>query len=174
MISIISGTNRPLSNSMIVANTYKNLLEQQGEDAQVLNLEELPSEFMYSASYGKKDNRFEAIVQQFVTGASKFIFVVPEYNGSFPGVLKSFLDCISPKLWHDKKSAIIGLSAGRAGNLRGMDHLTGILHYLQVEVYSKKPKLSQFDKLADLEKRTITDEETLALIEKHISKFLKF
>ncbi len=174
MISIISGTNRPLSNSLIVAETYLSLCKLKGIEAQLLNLEDLPQDFAYSAAYGAKNQAFEAIVQHYVAGAEKFIFVVPEYNGSFPGVLKCFFDCISPKLWHNKKSALVGLSAGRAGNLRGMEDLTGILHYLQVEVLSKKPKLSQFEHATDLEDRNIVDKDTLEMLGLHLDKFIKF
>ena len=174
MISIISGTNRPLSGSLIVAENYLSLCEKRGIEAQLLNLELLPPDFAYTASYGKTNTDFEAIVHKFVANADKFIFVVPEYNGSFPGVLKCFFDCISPKLFHGKKSALVGLSAGRAGNLRGMEDLTGILHYLQVEVLSKKPKLSEFEGLADVTKRIIRDEGTLNIMESQLDKCLKF
>ena len=36
----------------------------------------------------------------------------------------------------------MGLASGRSGNVRGLDHLTGILHYLGSEVYSAKVYLS--------------------------------
>ena len=39
----------------------------------------------------------------------------------------------------------MGLASGRAGNVRGLDHLTGIFHYLGSEVYSKKVYLSQIN-----------------------------
>ena len=90
-----------------------------------------------------------------------------------PGILKLFIDSISPKLWQHKKAALVGLSAGRAGNLRGLDDVTNILHYLQMEVLSKKPKLSVFDTLVD-ENRILVDPDSIKLLEQQIVKFSTF
>ena len=63
--------------------------------------------------------------------AEKYIFISPEYNGSIPGVLKCLIDVSDvKKVWKGKKALLTGVSKGRAGNLRGMDHLTGIMHYV--------------------------------------------
>ncbi len=75
---------------------------------------------------------------RYVASADKFIFLIPEYNGSFPGVLKAFVDSVDPALFKNKKALLIGLSAGRAGNVRGLDHFTGVLHYLKTTVYPFK------------------------------------
>ena len=44
---------------------------------------------------------------------------------------------------------MIGLSDGHAGNLRGQDHLTGVLHYLKMHVHYHKPKLSNISRSFD-------------------------
>lgn len=173
MITIISGTNRPDSSSLRLSNFYKELLTKQGEEAQVYSLRELPEDFANTNMYGNRTEDFQTVIDTFVSPINKFVFIFPEYNGSIPGVLKLFLDSMDPKLWHHKRAALVGLSAGRAGNLRGLDDMTNILHYLQVEVLSKKPKLSAFSSLVDNDRRLI-DEASITLLKDQIIKFKNF
>lgn len=173
MITIISGTNRLENKSLRVAKAYSKICEELNCPAQILDLQSVPHDFIFSASYGSENVDFESIVNQFITTSDKFIFVVPEYNGSFPGMLKAFIDCVKPELWHNKKAAMMGLSAGKAGNLRGLDHLTGVMHYLQVEVLSKKPKLSSFHTLIDAEGNLI-DGPSIEAMRLQVQKFLDF
>ena len=109
--------------------------------------------------------------------AQKFIFISPEYNGSFPGVLKLFLDACSVReykaTFKGKKAALVGIATGRAGNLRGMDHLTGILNHLGIIVLPNKVPISKIDQLYG-ESGDIADAVTLRLIERHVEEFLAF
>jgi NAD(P)H-dependent FMN reductase len=150
VITIISGTNRPENLSLKVAAAIEELLTTMHQDVQVLDLQKLPSDFAFKNDvFGGADPGFTAVAEQFVTNADKFIFVVPEYNGSFPGVCKSFIDAVWPEHFKDKKAALVGLSSGRAGNLRGLDHLTGILHYLNVLVLPKKVNIMHVESQLD-------------------------
>lgn len=173
MITVISGTNRPNNQSIKLARLCQQLFEEMNESCQILDLQSLPTDFLYSASYGKTHPVFEKIVETHIKPCQKFVFIIPEYNGSFPGVLKSFVDCVSPEFWHHKRATLIGLSAGRAGNLRGLDHFTGVLHYLQVEVFSKKQKLSQFHTLLNNEQE-VGDEIALESVKSQLKRFLEF
>lgn len=143
MITIICTTNRPDSNTLKVANLYLQRLSGLGQDAQILDLKEVKPEWIQQSSYGKNVPEFESIIATFIRPVSKLVFVVPEYNGGFPGYLKFFMDACDQKDFSGKKVALMGLASGRSGNVRGLDHLTGILHYLGSEVYSKKVYLSQ-------------------------------
>lgn len=143
MITIIGTTNRPDSNTSKVAELYLKFLTELGQDAQILNLKNVEAQWIQDSNYGKNSMEFEEIVSKFIRGASKLIFVVPEYNGGFPGYLKFFMDACDYGDFKGKKVALMGLASGRSGNVRGLDHLTGILHYLGSEVYSKKVYLSQ-------------------------------
>jgi chromate reductase len=143
MITIVCTTNRPDSNTRKVAQMYYDALQKMGLDSQVLDLKEVDASWMQDSNYGQNVPEFEAVVNRFVRHSEKFVFVTPEYNGSFPGYLKFFIDACDYGDWAKKKVALMGLASGRAGNVRGLDHLTGILHYLGSEVYSKKVYLSQ-------------------------------
>lgn len=170
-ITIISGTNRQGSYTEKVALQYKKLLETKSIPVSLLSLTELPKEIAFEDLYGKRSAEFEKIIQNYIENNSNFIFVVPEYNGSFPGILKLFLDAISPSKWTDKNVCLVGVSSGRAGNLRGMEHLTNILNYLKMHVYHNKLPISQVDKL--YANGELESEETLKVIEKQLEGYLK-
>ncbi len=151
MISIIAGTNRKNSETLRVAKYYQKLIEDRGEVCQVLNLADLPKDFLFSALYGEKNEGFESIVEQFVYSVDKIVIATPEYNGSFPGIMKAFIEGWMPKKVPNKWAALVGVASGRQGNSRGMDDLTNVLHYLKINVVPVKPPMSQIYNLLDAE-----------------------
>lgn len=169
MITIIAGTNRPDSNSERIAKFYNDLIP---EESQVLSLKDLPRDFVYADTYGEGSDAFNSIVDSNVIHADKFIFIIPEYNGGFPGVLKAFIDAVHPKHFNDKKAALVGISSGHSGASRPMDQFSDILHYLKVEVLSAKPKLSGIENLITDDK--LTDERAIGLLKDQIERFAKF
>ncbi|MBC7694928.1 MAG: NAD(P)H-dependent oxidoreductase [Burkholderiales bacterium] len=172
-ITIISATNRPDSNTEKVANYYYALLKKKGIEAKILSLKNLPESVLHSDLYGKRSEEFQQIIDEFVIHQEKFIFIAPEYNGSFAGVLKVFLDAVPPRLWTDNKACLTGVSTGRAGNLRGMEHLTNILNYLKVNVYHNKLPISGVDTLLN-SSGIFIDVETQKVIEMQVDGFLRF
>jgi NAD(P)H-dependent FMN reductase len=104
----------------------------------------------------------------------KFIFISPEYNGSIPGVLKCLFDISDiQKVWWGKKALLTGVSSGRAGNLRGMEHLTGILHYMKVAVHHNKLPISVIHSLIN-STGEIADSRTLDSIQLQLDEFIEF
>ncbi len=172
-ITIISATNRADSNTEKVANYYLSVLKSKGIDADLFSLQHLPESIIFSDLFGKRSPEFQAIIDKYIEKQSKFIFVVPEYNGSFSGVLKVFLDAIPPRIWAENKALLTGISTGRAGNLRGLEHLTNILNYLKINIYHNKLPISKVDTLMDTTGR-ITDTDTQKVIEMQVDGFLKF
>ena len=173
MITIISATNRPDSNTLKVARNYALLMEKHHIQPKLLSLEVLPRDIAFTDLYGHRSKEFDKIVTEYIAPAQKFVFISPEYNGSFPGILKVFLDAIHPDLNRNKKAALIGVSTGRAGNLRGMDHLTSILHYLGLHVHPMKQPISNVLHLMD-ENGRLKDEYTIRILEKQIEEFLNW
>jgi chromate reductase, NAD(P)H dehydrogenase (quinone) len=156
-IVIISCTSRSGSNTMKVSRIYAGILKSKNIETEILDLSLLPSNFIKEDLHGNRSENFAATITRFIAPVTRFIFVVPEYNGSFPGVLKVFLDAIPPKEWTNKYVCLVGVSVGRAGNLRGMEHLTGILNYLKMHVYHNKLPISVVDKLLDTEENFNND-----------------
>ncbi|MEP6676828.1 MAG: NAD(P)H-dependent oxidoreductase [Ferruginibacter sp.] len=166
MITIVSGTNRPGSNTYKVALEYRRLLQEKGVEAGLFSLE--------NVNVMQRDTAFEKIEQEMIIPTQQFIFIIPEYNGSFPGVLKMLFDtCSTHRIWFFKKALITGNSTGRAGNLRGMDHLADILNYLKITVHPNKLPLSSINLLMDKEGR-FTDANTLNAINNQLNEFLEW
>ena len=166
MYTIISGTNRPGSNSLKVATQYKNILESRGIEASVVSLEGL--------DLNKKSEKLHNLEHDLLIPSSKFIFILPEYNGSFPGSLKVMIDLSDyKKVWYGKKALLTGISTGRAGNLRGMDHLAGSLNFLHVTVHPNKLPISDVDKLIN-GSGLIKDQPTVQAMEKQVDEFIRF
>jgi len=144
MITIISSTNRKKANSYKIAVQYQALLSDLGAESQVLDLEKLPADFMTTAFYENNGkNESFRLMMDLMKSSEKYVFIVPEYNGSFPGVLKLFLDALEfPATLKNKKCALVGLSAGVQGGALALSHLTDIFNYLGMHVLAQKPKLS--------------------------------
>jgi chromate reductase, NAD(P)H dehydrogenase (quinone) len=146
-IKIIVSTNRPNPLSRQIACLYQDLLRKLDTDADILDLNELPHDFAFSALYQNngKNPAFNAFHDK-VKAGEKFIFIVPEYNGSFPGVLKTFIDGMNyPNHFRNKKCALVGISSGVGGGGIALSHLTDIFHYLGMHVHPLKPKLAKIE-----------------------------
>jgi chromate reductase, NAD(P)H dehydrogenase (quinone) len=173
MITVVIATNRPDSMSEVIATKYLDILRSKGEDAQLLSMRDLPADFIVSDLYGKRSEAFAAILSTYVENVSKFVFIIPEYNGSYPGILKVFFDAAHPRYFREKKAGIIGVSDGHAGNLRGQEHLTGVLHYMKMFVHFSQPKLSDIDHAIN-DQLEVSDERTLRLLNEHADQMIKF
>ncbi len=173
MTLIVSATNRLNSNTLIVSKYYQKILKQKGVDAQILSLTDLPDNLIISDLYKKRSEAFLRF-QEMITKADKIIFVIPEYNGSFPGVLKVFIDaCDFPHSFFGKKAALVGHSSGKYGNIRGIDHFTGICHYIGLDVLPLKIHLTYISKELN-ENGDLTHEDSIKYCHEQIDKFIKF
>jgi chromate reductase len=164
MYTIISGTNRTGSHTLKIAYKYQEILKEKGIESSVFSLE--------NVDVLNRDAAFEKIENEMILPTDNFIFISPEYNGSFPGVLKMLFDTSkNHKIWWDKKALLTGVSSGRAGNLRGMDHLTNILNFMRITVHPNKLPISSIDKLFDADEK-FEDENTLKAIRNQINEFI--
>lgn len=152
MITIIIGTNRKNSMSAKVAQLYRDIV------ASIVDTERVPLRILSMEHIGPFDSNaaLTEVEEQILIPTEKFIFILPEYNGSFPGILKYFMDStrIQPCWWY-KKALLVGLADGRSGNLRGTDHFTSILNYLKINVHYNKLTLPHISKEIDQEGRFI-------------------
>jgi len=180
MITIISSTNRKNSGCLQFSRHFFRLFQDRvGKEVKLLSLEDLPQNIMHPDMYenGGQSPEMAAIQNEFMIPSEKFFFVVPEYNGGFPGVLKLFLDACSVREYNrtfkGKKAALVGVATGRAGNLRGMEHLTGVLNYVGTIVMPSKLPISGIENLTN-GNGGITDREPLEVMKKQVEDFLEF
>ena len=68
---------------------------------------------------------------------------------------------------------MLGIASGRAGNLRGMEHLTAVMNYLGAVVMPNRLPVSNVTSLIN-EDLEIIDEETINVIQEHVHSFLDF
>ena len=173
MILILSGTNRPGSNTRKVAEYVQQAMKGiTQEEVKLLSLADVPNSIYHNQMYSADDMPEEivAIQEEYILPADKMIILSPEYNGSFPGALKLFVDALSVRKYAEnfkgKSAALIGVASGRAGNLRGLEHLTGFLNYLGVHTYPSKLPISSIGEV-------LVDDKVNEPTQKAINELLK-
>ncbi len=173
MTTIISGSNRHNSYTLKLATYYQRKLAEKGYDAKLLSLTELPDCLINADRYDKEREHFKPI-QDLISATDKFLFIIPEYNGSFPGVLKILIDsCKYPESFYGKKAALVGLSSGRYGNIRGVDHFTGVCHYLNMNVMPLKIHIPAIGKELD-ENGELFKEDTVRFTNQQMEQFIGY
>ena len=173
MTTVIAATNRPNSYTLRLAEYYQKQLGMKGMPSELLSLAILPEGLIHAEMYEKDRDNFKNI-QDIVTATSKFLFVIPEYNGSFPGVLKVFVDaCKYPQSFYNKKAALVGVSSGKYGNIRGVDHFTGICHYINMHVLPLRLHIPSIHKELD-ENGNLFKADTVRFTTQQIDQFIVF
>ncbi len=172
MVTIISGSNRPENLSQHFGMHYKKCLDERLVSSQLLSLEHLPKDFIFRNSVFDRSNpELEDIVQKFVEPAEKFIVISPEYNGGFTGVLKAFIDSVKPRYFKTKPVALVGIASGRFGNVRGLDQLTNVFHYLNMPVHPTKVNVMKVEHVLD-SNHEIADPHIVRMIDKQLDGFI--
>jgi len=178
MITIISGTNRPNSRTEFVAQYVFDLIGKfTDEEINLVKLSDLDSDFvhpmMYSGDHQHPD--LSEIQDKYIIPAEKWIMLSPEYNGSYSGIGKVFVDALSVRKYGEtfkgKKLGLIGVASGKAGNLRGLDHLTTAFNYLGMAVFPNRLPLSKIeDEIVDGK----LSEEVITELDEYLEGFVKF
>ncbi|GMN09884.1 hypothetical protein MTsPCn9_19270 [Croceitalea sp. MTPC9] len=180
MITVISGSNRSNNKTVHFAKfVFEELKKNTDEEIRFLDLSSLDGSLVSETMY--KDSEQPEIIQNiqntYFIPANKFWFFVPEYNGSYPGIVKLVLDSISVRAYNEsfanKKACITGIASGRAGNLRGMDHLADVLNHLGMYVHPNKNPISSIYKLLDKESNNVNI-DTSEILKKQASQLLAF
>src|SRR5207247_4153406 len=93
-------------------------------ETELIDIRKIPLR-MDDAGEALKDSQFSATI----AGADGLILVVPEYNHSFPGLLKHVLDTNLKEYIH-KAVGVCGVSAGPFGGARMIQSLLPVLREL--------------------------------------------
>lgn len=173
-IGIIIGTNRNNAFTEEIAKYYQQKFVEKGVLSLMIDLKDLPNDFAFSALYenGGKNPDFQK-VQNLIDDCDKLIFLVPEYNGSYPGVVKAFIDGLRhPDSLSNKKVALVGVSSGVLGNAVGLSHLNDVLSYLNANVLGLRIKLGNVEH--HFKEGEFTSETYKNFVEKQINIFIEF
>ena len=173
MITLISGTNRPGSNTLKISRVVHDLLHGHGEEVSFVDLAELPAEIFSSSSYGDKPAAF-APFQDAVLETDGILTIVPEYNGSFPGVLKYFIDMLRfPESLYERPAAFVGISAGRWGGVRAVEQLEMVFQYRHAHLFGRRCFIPHVNRVLD-EAGNLTDSEIADRLRKTVLDFTHF
>jgi NAD(P)H-dependent FMN reductase len=138
MIEIIAGTDRPNSNTAALARYLESLYVEQKTEARILSLCDLQlSDVQGGGYFGGAKGSFKNLVDR-VGQAAGLVLVVPEYNGSYPGILKLFIDYWKyPESFENRPVAFVGLGF-RWGGLRPVEHLQQVFGYRNAFVFPNR------------------------------------
>jgi chromate reductase, NAD(P)H dehydrogenase (quinone) len=136
-IVIVPGSNRRGSLSLALARLIQADHQALGHGTDLLELN-LSADFLLPNAYKEPTPDVTSMVDRFLA-ADGVVFIVPEYNGSYPGVLKLFIDMLPyPQGFDRRPCAFIGLSAGQFQALRAVEHLQGVAGYRNAFIYPNR------------------------------------
>jgi len=109
--------------------------------------------------------------------ADALLLITPEYNRSFPGVLKNALDWGSrpygQNLWNKKPAGVMGASIGNTGTFGAQHHLRQVLAYLNVPTMGQPEFYFNGSKSFD-ESGKLIDEKTKQHIQAYWKAFVEW
>jgi NAD(P)H-dependent FMN reductase len=162
-LTIISGTNRPGSNTRKVVRHLEQVYAELGQNPVVLDLLELPADAFTPTSYATKPAGVQAFTDK-VLASSGLVVVTPEYNGGMPGALKYFIDLLPfPQSFERRPVCFVGLGAGEWGALRPVEQLQAIFGYRNAFIYPVRVFLKHVHTLLDTEGRFTSDDHVKRL-----------
>lgn len=110
-----------------------------------------------------------------IEAADGVLFITPEYNRSFSGVIKNALDWASrpygKNSFAGKPGALCGTSQGAIGTAAGQNSLKPVLSYLDVILMGQPELYLQFkENMIDFD-GNIADEKTKQFLQGYVDKF---
>lgn len=174
IITVVAGTNRRNSNSGKIARIIQKKFEAAGDKVKLVDLSDMPSELFAPDNYGNAPASF-APFQDAITNTDGILTIVPEYNGSYPGALKFFIDLLKfPESLQGKPACFVGISAGVFGSLRSVEQLQMVFQYRNAIMFNQYvivPKVHE--KLAE-GGESFKDADTDKRIDNLVSSFQSF
>jgi len=137
-IAVVCGTNRDGAVSRVLSAEAAECFRELGHDVDQLDMSELPPEALSPAAYREKPPAVRTLVERFLNSDGA-VFVIPEYNGSYPGVLKLFVDMLPfPEGFESRPCAFIGLAAGQFKALRAVEHFQQVAAYRNAHIFPRR------------------------------------
>lgn len=171
-IVIVCGTNREGALSRDLANQVADIYREQGHTADLLDMAELPPETLSGSVYKEKPPSLQALVERFLS-SDGVVFIVAEYNGSYPGVLKLFVDMLPyPEGFDNRPCAFIGLAAGQFSALRAVEHFQQVAGYRNAHMFPRRIFIG--DSYSKFTHGKLNDEELVGRLEKQATGFCQF
>ena len=172
-LKVISSTDRPNSWALKVSKYVALIYNEKSVQTEVISLEDFPLIDVVGGKYGEEISSVTDFRDP-ILEADGLVFVIPEYNGSFPGILKMFIDYLPfPEAFHKMPMAFIGVASGAFGSLRSVEQFQMIVNYRNALQFPERVFISRINNEFDPESG-LKDDFKKALLESQISNFIKF
>ncbi|HAW79497.1 MAG TPA: NADPH-dependent oxidoreductase [Balneola sp.] len=172
-LSIISSTDRPNSWSLKLSNYISRLYAERNVKAKVVSLEDFPLADVVGGKYGKEITSIKKFREP-ILEADGIIFVIPEYNGGFPGILKMFIDYLPfPGAFEKMPMAFVGEASGAFGALRPVEQFQMIANYRNAIQFPERVFIPRVSKEFDPE-TGLVDDFKQKLLDSQVENFIKF
>ena len=166
-LPVIIGTPRPGRLTEPAANFVFGEVSKRGDiETELIDIRKIPIR-MDDAGEALKNSQFSATVAR----ADGLILVAPEYNHSFPGLLKHVLDTNLKEYIH-KAVGVCGVSAGPFGGARMIESLLPVLRELGLVTIFWDVYFSTAEKLFDPATGKITDPAYSRRVEKFLNELV--
>jgi NAD(P)H-dependent FMN reductase len=165
-IPIVLGTARQGRQSEHVARmVFEQTKKRAGVETELIDVRTLPMKFD-DAGEQMKDAKFSAIIDR----CDALIIITPEYNHSFPGLLKHALD-MNLKEYIHKAVGICGVSAGSFGGARVIESLLPVMRELGLVTIFEDVNFGNVGTLFD-ERGELQDEKYIRRVDNFLNELI--
>jgi NAD(P)H-dependent FMN reductase len=172
-ITIISGTNRRNSNSRRVANYLAETYAKLDVSTRIVDLAEIPASAFNPDAYDEIPPEAKSFTDAIMSSAGLHV-ITPEYNGSFPGALKWFIDLLPfPIAFEGRPVAFVGVAAGEWGGLRPVEQIQQVFGYRNAMQFPKRVFIREVEDKLD-GNGSFKDEEIASRLAEQAKGFVEF
>ena len=165
-IPIILGTVRQGRESERAARfVFEQTKKRAGVETELIDIRTLPMR-LDDAGEQIKDPAFSATIER----CDALIIVTPEYNHSYPGLLKHALD-MNLKEYIHKAVGICGVSAGPFGGTRVIEHLLPVMRELGLVTIFEDVNFGKIGTLFD-ERGNLLDENYVRRVDSFLNELI--
>jgi NAD(P)H-dependent FMN reductase len=150
-ILVIAGSTRAASTNRLLARQAAETLREAGLDVTLADLRDFPMP-LYDADLEEESGLPPAAraLKELAREADAFAIASPEYNGSYPAVLKNAIDWISRpepgegplEVFRGKPAAILSASPGQGGGKRVLKQLRELLEMIRMTVVPQQVSIA--------------------------------
>jgi NAD(P)H-dependent FMN reductase len=172
-VLVIPGSTRKESYNRKLAMAAAAALREAGLEVSFTDLRDFPMPLYdgdVEAEHGLPDTAKK--LKHELRTHDAFVFASPEYNGSFPAVLKNAIDWAtrpespgerSTAVFRGKTAALLSASPGPGGGKRGLRHLRELLEMIGVNVLEKQLTIGRVGEAFDAAGNLVRAEDAVEL-----------
>jgi chromate reductase len=171
IITLVGGISKDSINQMLF-----NFFKEESKDLLVFDQFEIATLPYFSQDIENDPPSVAIDFKKRVKESDGVLFVTPEYNRSFPGVLKNAIDWASrpygQNLWAGKPAYIIGTTPGSIGTFGAQSHLRLVLAFLNLKIMHQPECYFTFPKELDTGKLPESSRQFLRMCAEKFTKWV--